>query len=73
MCPVLDPLWAHPFSSLALVMAATVRNPLPGQPSNRLSVLDLRDLVLVVIQVIISLWVSVNQLGRSLFCLWWAR
>jgi hypothetical protein len=33
-------LWAHPFSSLALVTVSTVQNPLSGHPSNCTSILD---------------------------------
>jgi hypothetical protein len=37
--PDFNRLWAHTFSSLALVTVATVRNPSLGQPSNRVSAL----------------------------------
>jgi hypothetical protein len=47
-------LLAHPFSSLALVTAATIQNPLLGQPSNCALVLDHWGLVTVRILVIIS-------------------
>jgi hypothetical protein len=47
-------LWAHPFSPLALVTTATVRNPSLGQPSNRTSALGPRGLVVVRVLVITS-------------------
>jgi hypothetical protein len=47
-------LWAHPFSSLALVTVATVQNPSLGQPLNRTSALGPRGLVAVCVLVITS-------------------
>jgi hypothetical protein len=54
VCPGFGRLWAHPFSSLALVTVATVLNPSPSQPSNRASTLGPRGLVVVRVLVITS-------------------
>jgi hypothetical protein len=45
-------LWAHPFSSLALVTMETIRNPSMGQPLNHTSTLGPWGLVAVRILVI---------------------
>jgi hypothetical protein len=60
MRPGFGCLWAHPFSSLALVTAVVVQNPSLGQPSNCASFLDLWDLVTVRAPVIILPLESVN-------------